>query len=124
MYRRDGVVLQSELSVRAELKDKFGQPFSERQLPIGFNAQREEAFKKFDAVSDDGKIIAMVKDLSSGNERGNQTRLARVMWDLLLLHMAEADHKFMYLSHSFFQWFKGQSDAAVPRDVEVRLIRS
>ena len=117
-------MVESEQSVRTELKETFRQAFSERQLPIGFNAEGGEAFKKFDAVSVDGKIIAMVKDLSAGNVEGNQTRLARVMWDLLLLHMAQADHKFMYLSDSFFEWFKGKKDAAVPRDVEVRVIRS
>ena len=101
-------MVESELSVRAQLKDKFGQAFRERRLPIGFNAEGGEAFKKFDAVSVDGKIIAMVKDLSAGNEVGNQTRLARVMWDLLLLHMAQADHKFMYLSDSFFECSKGR----------------
>ena len=53
---------------------------------------------------------------------GNRKRQARVMQDMLYLHLVKADRKFMYLSRPFFAWFQEEHDAAVPSEIEVHLI--
>ncbi len=108
--------------VREALKREFGQTFQERILQVGHRMDGRPAYKQFDAVSSDSKIVAMVKDYSAENVAGNQTRHARVIRDLYYLHLAQAEQRFMYLSPEFLQWFAQQNDAAVPPDVEVRII--
>ena len=114
--------MEGELRVREALRAEFGQEFLEKRLRTGVNAGGMAAFKKFDAVSADETVIAMVKEYSAVNVVGNRTRLARVMYDLICLHEADADVKFMYLSAAFLRWFKETHDAVVPQDVEVRQI--
>ena len=111
---------KSEQRVRLLLGEEFGKYFTERKLPIRLNLDGEAAFKKFDAVSEDGKVVAMVKDYSARNKVGNRTRLARVMQDLVSLHQVKTDRKFMYLSSEFLAWFRKTGDAVVPNGIEVR----
>ena len=111
-----------ENEVRLHLEKEWDQRFSEKRLPVGLRADGEVAFKRFDAVSEDGRVVAMVKDYSAINKVGNRTRLAWVMQDLLYLHLVEADGKLMYISSPFFAWFKQEGDAAVPPDVSVHQI--
>jgi hypothetical protein len=108
--------------VREALKREFGQTFRERILQVGHKIDGRPAYKKFDAVSSDSKIVAMVKDYSAENVAGNQTRHARVIRDLFYLHFAQAEQRFMYLSPEFLQWFGQQNDAVALPDVGIRVI--
>ena len=112
----------SEDQVRAHLQSEFKQTFTEKKLEVGHRVKGEAAYKRFDAVSDDGKIVAMVKDYSATNLNGNRTRLARVLQDMVYLHLAEASRKFMYLSPAFFDWFSKVGDGSVIPGIEVRCI--
>ena len=114
---------ESENAVRSLLYREFDQSFEERELEVGEKVNGETAKKKFDAVSKDGAIIAMVKDYSAINLNGNRTRLARVLQDMVYLHLApNADHKYLFLSPAFYEWFAEVRDGSVIPGVEVRCI--
>ena len=114
----------AEHKVQVALAKEFGQPFAARTLQVGLKLNREPAYKEFDAVSLDGKVVAMVKDYSAQNLQGNQTRHARVMRDLYYLSLVKAEKRFMYLSAEFYEWFATQQDASIPYGLEVRIIPS
>jgi len=114
--------MSAEDNVRAALLREFGQPFEERQLQVGFKLGGDPAYKWFDAVSRDGRIVAMVKNYSARNLQGNQTRHARVMRDLYYLSLVEAKSKFLYLSADFHKWFTEQRDASIASAIELRII--
>lgn len=114
--------MNSEKRVRAALTEEFCMPFREKRLETGRTISGEPAFKKFDAVSSNSKIIAMVKDLSAENRAGNKTRHARVIRDLYYLALAHAEKRFMYLSPVFYEWLRMQKDVPIPQNVAVRLI--
>lgn len=114
--------MKAQARVQTALQKEFGVTFVERAVELGITIGGQNARKKFDAVSPDGKIIAMVKDFSARNLAGNQTRHARVIRDLYFLSLVSAQHKFMYLSPAFVDWFKTQLDAVVAKDIEVRAI--
>jgi hypothetical protein len=114
--------MSAEDNVRGALQREFGQPFEARKLQVGFNLGGDPAYKRFDAVSQDSEIVAMVKDYSAHNVAGNQTRHARVMRDLYYLSLAEARRKFLYLSTDFYKWFTEQRDAAIAPGIELRII--
>ena len=114
---------ECERMVRAELEMEFGKPFGERELAVGRRLDGATALKNFDAVSNDKKVVASVKNLTVANQNGNRTaRLPRVMHEMLLLHFVVADRKFMYLSQVFIDWLKSHRDAVIPDGVEVRPI--
>ena len=112
----------SEDRVRSHLQSEFKQTFTEKQLAAGVRLCGEVTLKRFDAVSEDNKIVAMVKDYSATNLNGNRTRLARVLQDMVYLYLAEGPCKFMYLSPSFYDWFKTVKDGSVLPGIEVRCI--
>jgi hypothetical protein len=114
--------MNAEGRVRAALSKEFGVAFKEEALQVGIAIDGEPALKKFDAVTQHKRIIAMVKEYSAENLNGNQTRHARVMRDLYYLSLAQADRRFMYLSAPFYEWLATQPDAAIARGIEVRLI--
>ena len=114
--------MSAEDNVRGALQREFGQPFEARKLQVGFRLSGDPAYKRFDAVSQDGGIIAMVKNYSARNVEGNQTRHARVVRDLYYLSLAEAKSKFLYLSTDFYDWFTEQRDAAIAPAIELRII--
>ncbi len=116
--------MNAEKRVKEALKREFGQDFKRRVLQVGRVMDGSPAYKEFDAVSSDSKIVAMVKDYSAQNEIGNQTRHARVIRDLYYLCLAQADQRFMYLSREFLEWFRKQRDASVPSDVKIRIVPS
>ena len=112
----------AEAKVRQLLSREFKGRFKETRLQIGKNIKGKPAFKKFDAVSNNKRIVAIVKDYSADNIRGNQTRHARVVRDLYYLSLVKAERKFMYLSRDYYEWFKQQRDAAIAPGIEVRVI--
>ena len=113
---------EDEKRVLRALEREYKQPFGERQLDCGTREDGQPSVKKFDAVSTDKKIIAMVKNYSAENMQGNRTRLARVMHDMVLLVQADVQTRLMYLSPEFYAWFKSTYDAPVPRGIEIRKI--
>jgi hypothetical protein len=62
--------MSAEGNVRKALEDEFGQPFQPRTLRVGSRLSDEPAYKQFDAVSQDGETVAMVKNYSARNTRG------------------------------------------------------
>ena len=115
---------KDERLVLRALKREFGQHFEEMKVDCGIRADGVPARKKFDAVSENRDIIAMVKNYSAENLIGNRTRLARVMHDMVLLSEAKAEIRLMYLSKEFREWFETAPDAAVPSGIEIRTIPS
>ena len=113
---------EDEKRVLRALERKYKQPFEECQLDCGTREDGQTSVKKFDAVSMDKKIIAMVKNYSAKNMQGNRTRLARVMHDIVLLLQADGQTRLMYLSPEFYAWFKSAHDAPVPRGIEIKKI--
>ncbi|MCI0809009.1 MAG: hypothetical protein J4N63_07635 [Chloroflexi bacterium] len=113
-----------ERRVLRSLKRKYRQNFKEEELDCGVRADGVPVRKKFDAVSENRDIIAMVKNYSAENLIGNRTRLARVMHDMVLLSEAKAEIRLMYLSKEFREWFETAPDAAVPSGIEIRTIPS
>lgn len=114
--------MNAEDNVRRALQREFGQPFEARKLQVGSNVSGDPAYKRFDAVSQDGGIVAMVKNYSASNIEGNRTRHARIMRDLYYLSLAEARRKFLYLSTDFHKWFTERRDAAIAPGIELRII--
>lgn len=115
-------MVNAEIRVRRSLSEEFGIPFIKMQLQVGIAIDGKPALKEFDAVSKDQMVIAMVKDFTAKNERGNQTRHARVMRDLYYLSLCEARQRFLYLSPSYYIWLKTQRDSAIAANIKVRLI--
>lgn len=111
--------MNAEARVRAVLSKEFDDTFEEEVLQVGIALDKKPALKKFDAVARHKKIIAMVKDYSAKNLRGNQTRHARVMRDLYYLSLAQAEQRFMYLAAPFYEWLATQRDAAISPGIEV-----
>ncbi len=115
--------ISAEAKVQTDLAKEFGQTFTEKRLPVGCRWDGTVAYKGFDAVSAEGKVVAMVKNYSASNLVGNQTRKARVMQDLYHLSLVDgAEWRIMYLSRQFYNWFVGQPDAAIASAIKVRTI--
>jgi len=114
--------MDAEALVRQALSNEFGVPFREKGVHLGTTLVGTKGYKRFDAVSPDQKIIAMVKEFPAGKEEGNQTRKARVMQDLYLLSLIPAERRFMYLLASFYEWLKRRPDAVIVSGIEVRVI--
>ncbi len=117
--------MNAEQRVISALEREFGQRFEEIGLSAGKRFDGSPAHKKFDAVSADLKVVAMVKECvgdSVKNEAGNQTRKDRVNSDMHYLSLVNADKKLMYLSPDYHRWFVCQNDAAIPPGIELREI--
>jgi hypothetical protein len=114
--------MTSETRVQKLLEKEFGTPFSKKTLSIGWNIQSKPASQEFDAVAEDGRVIAMVKDYIAENLAGNQTLHARAMRDLYFLSQVQAQRRFLFLSKDYYQWFSEQRDAAIAPGIEVRVI--
>ena len=117
--------MNAEQRVRFALEGEFRQRFQKIKLSAGKRFDGSAAHKKFDAVSVDRKVVAMVKKCvgdSFKNENGNQTRKVRVNSDMHYLSLVNADRKLMYLSPDYHRWFVRQNDAAIPPGIELRKI--
>ena len=77
--------MNAEVQVQLVLSREFGSRFTKMELVVGKTMSGISALKEFDAVSQDGTVVAMVKDYLARNEQGNQTRHARVLRDLYYL---------------------------------------
>ena len=117
--------MNAEQRVISALEREFGQRFQELKLSAGKRFDGSVADKRFDAVSEDRKVVAMVKECkgdSVKNETGNQTRKVKVNSDIHYLSLVNADKNLMYLSPDYHRWFVRQNDAAIPPEIELRKI--
>ncbi|NVM22817.1 MAG: hypothetical protein HWN68_13680 [Desulfobacterales bacterium] len=114
--------MDAEALVRQALSSEFGVPFAKTELHLGKTLTGTKGSKRFDAASPDHKVVAMVKGFPAGKEQGNLTRKERVIQDLYFLSLVLAERRFMYLSGSFYEWLKHQSDAVIADGIEVRII--
>jgi len=75
------IKLRIEPAMRRALAELFGTNFQEREMPIRWHGEGSGSFR-FDAVSDDGKIIAALsaaRNLKTG-QRNKLMRDATFMW--------------------------------------------
>ena len=87
----------SEDKIRRYLQDWFAQEFSPKKLKLQTGTGIEE--HEFDAVSEDGKVVAEVKALTHP-EYPNEMQLARE--DVALLHFANTERKLLFLTDPIF----------------------
>ena len=114
--------MSAEAAVRELLSQEFRMPFRKVTLQVGTAINGKPALKEFDAVSANGSVVAMVKDFTARNIKGNQTRHARVMRDLYYLSLCQAEHRFLFLSSPYYDWLKTQRDAVIAPGIKLRLI--
>ena len=114
--------MNAESVVRMLLSQEFRMPFTKMTLEVGTAIDGKPALKEFDAVSGDQRVIAMVKNYTAMNIKGNQTRHARVMRDLYYLSLCQAEHRFLFLSSPYYDWLKTQRDAAIAPGIKLRPI--
>jgi hypothetical protein len=88
-----------EAFVRCELEHRYGRPFSSRFLRLVTGGQHE-----FDAVSDDGSIVASIK-ASSGLTSGGRLPSGKFndnIAELYFLTLVEAQQRFLILTSPEF----------------------
>jgi hypothetical protein len=88
---------EAEEAVRKYLRDWFGQEFSKGKLTIRTRERTEE--HEFDAVSEDGTIVAEVKH-HTHPEHPREMQLARE--DVALLYLVEARRRLLFLTDPLF----------------------
>lgn len=106
------------------LQKKFGVPFSERSLQIGWKFDGKPAMHNFDLVSADCQIIVEVKShqLTKG---GNipSGKLSDTYQACSMLEKASAINKFVILTdREFYKIFKRYSDGKISEDIELVLL--
>jgi len=106
------------------LQKKFGVPFSERSLQIGWKSDGKPVMHNFDLVSADCQIIVEVKShqLTKG---GNipSGKLSDTYQACSMLEKVSAINKFLLLTdREFYQIFKRYSDGKISNDIELVLL--
>ena len=109
---------QIEPYVRGKLSERFGVTFSKRMLPLtGCDGVHE-----FDAVSEDGRIVASVKS-SSGRTSGQRNPSGKFhasFEELYSLSLVAAEQRLLVLtSHEFFDLFKKRSEGRIVPGIEL-----
>lgn len=109
---------QIEPYVRGRLAERFGVTFSKRMLPLaGCKGVHE-----FDAVSEDGKIVASVKS-SSGRTSGDRNPSGKFhasFEELYFLSLVSAEVKLLVLtSREFYDLFKKRSAGRIAPGIEL-----
>lgn len=103
--------------MREQLAAEFGQPFSDRFLPLRTGGKHE-----FDAVSDDGLVVASVKSASGLTAGGNMPsgKIKDCLAELHYLSLVEAPVRRLGLTTpSFFAIFTAATVDAVAEGVEI-----
>ena len=79
----------------------------------------------FDAVSDDGQIVALISTSDSKTASGKHGvgKVMKIRSDLLFLTLVEAEKKvIVFVEPGMHQWFKQEFESGrVPRDIEFAL---
>lgn len=106
--------------IRAELEKEFAQPFRSRVLALPGGATRE-----FDAVSEDGTIVANIKTSSGLTSGGNipAGKINGCIADLYYLSLLDAPVRRLTLTNpGFHEIFTKRMEGALPDGVKVTLV--
>jgi hypothetical protein len=109
---------QIEPFVRGWLAERFGVTFSKRVLPLTGCAGVHE----FDAVSEDGKIVASVKSSSglTSGQRNPSGKFHASFEELYFLSLVAAEKRLLVLtSREFYNLFKKRSEGRVAPGIEL-----
>jgi len=123
----DTRLLKSEVEqcVREQLKEKFGQPFVKRFLPVGRCADGSPATHEFDAVSADGRIVVGIKS-SSGKTSGGRHpsgKIAAAYKELYFLSLVKAERRILVLTdREFYRILGNDCDGKLAPGLELMLI--
>jgi hypothetical protein len=116
---------QVEEYVRTELARQFGRRFEKKALVLSQRSDGSDATHEFDAVSEDGRIVAAIKS-SSGKTSGGRLpsgKIAAAYKDLYFLSLARAERRFLVLTDpEFHAIFIGNCDGKLAAGIEVLLI--
>ena len=115
-----GVQLEVEDWVRREwLPREFGQKFNRERLKLTSGGVFD-----FDAVSEDGRIVASISTSAARTARGKLGvgKLAKIRADMLFLLMASCDRRLLVLTDEtmFQQLHKEMSAGRVPPSIEFK----
>ena len=86
----------AEETARQYLQKWFRQDFSKKKLSVG--TAETPLHREFDAVSVDGRIVAMVKDYKQPEPQ----KIRNVMEDVEFLRLVRAEKKLMFLTDPIF----------------------
>lgn len=115
-------ILLTKPWVLQDLERTFHQAFNPKSLDIGRKANGLKAYHEFDAVSEDGRIIAIVDNHTwlRKNGRPCNDRIAKLYQAILFLSMAWAERKLLVLTdHDTYLGFGQESDGKLPKGVEL-----
>lgn len=107
--------------VREWLSNRFGVSFNKKVLPLK-RAGAGHGKHEFDAVSDDGKIVAGIKS-SSGKTTGGKGPSGKkhsAYEELYFLSLIEADKKLLVLTDpEFFKLFSSDAEGKIAPGIEL-----
>ena len=103
-----------------------GHVFEEKALQVGKRKDGTNAYHKFDAVSEDGTIIASIKSHSwktSGDKRP-AGKIGAIYQSLYFLSLVKADTKLLILTdEETYKGFLKDSDGKVTKDIRIKFCR-
>jgi len=109
--------------VRKELGRWFsGHVFSEKALPVGKKRNGTNAYHKFDAVSEDGAIVASIKSHSWKTSGGKRPagKIGAIYQALYFLSLVKAETKLLILTdEEAYKGFLKDSDGKVTSVVRI-----
>ena len=112
-----------EDEVREWLERKFKKSFISKRLAIGTKSKKEAATREFDAVSDDGSIVASIKSNSWTTSGGNipSAKVNIFYTELYFFGLLKDKPKklFIFTNKATLEGFKNTSDGKRPKDVEL-----
>ena len=104
------------------MPEKFGQKFHKRRIGLTSGGLFE-----FDAVSEDGKIVAVIstsgaKTASGGSATG---KIHKIRSDMFFLLLAEAEQRVVVLTEQdmFQRWQQEKTGGRVPPEIELYLAK-
>jgi len=103
------------------LAKQFGQPFSEQNVPLTSGGQF-----KFDAVSEDGKVVASISTSKAAMSSGKVGvgKLMKLRGDMLFHVLAKAPRKLMIFTEEcmYQSCMKERNRGRTPQDIEFMLV--
>jgi hypothetical protein len=114
-----------EKFVRKELEKNYpGHIFTEKELPLRKRKSGEYAKHRFDAVSEDGKIVASIKShswLTSGGKLPSG-KIGQIYQSLYLLSLVDAKTKLLILTDKeTYEGFTAMSDGKIADGIYTKL---
>jgi hypothetical protein len=106
--------------IRERLAERYGQRFAPRVLPLEPGGSHE-----FDAVSNDGRIVASIKANSGLTSGGNHPtgKVATCLNEVYFLTLVDAQERLLVLTNpEFYGIFTGRTAGQVARGVKVELL--